>query len=500
ILRQMEELRKENHSLRKALERLRPALEKAREKNARLTDRAEGLNEKLEGLRNSLSVLGTDAKTAAAVGVPSSRVFFRQPPPPPGERRPTGGQPGHPGTTRPRPVPNAPPRVLSLENCPHCAARLGNPCDALSHPITDLPEGSLDIYDLTVHRYKCPDCGRRVHASVPEGYRGEFGPRLKTFVTTLRAQGMSVEKIAELLRTVYRLEVSVASLLAMEEGVAESLDETYSELREEMTDAARTPHAQGDETSMPVNGVTEWVWVGTSPSATVYRIQEGRGGDEAAAMWAGYQGTLTHDGLDSYNGVTEAVHQMDLVHVNRWLQKVEASHGIETRGLLSRRGPTFRRAGRPPKEFLTFAAGIRDRLAAEVRWVEGHPEALERVRSRRYGKAVRSMARFLSRRWRDEDVVRIVGELRQRLDRLFTFVRIPGVSWNSNEAEREVRIPVVIRKMNGGRRTARGTWVLERILTVWRTCWKRELRFWDFVLQRLGATQAPGPPSAGPAS
>ena len=110
------------------------------------------------------------------------------------------------------------------------------------------------------------------------------------------------------------------------------------------------------------------------------------------------------------------------------------------------------------------------------------------------------MDRFLNRPWRDEDVVRIVGELRQRLDQLFTFVRIPGVSWNSNEAEREVRIAVVIRKMNGGRRTARGTWVLERFLTVWRTCWKRELRSWDLVLEKLGAPQAPGPPSAGPAS
>jgi DNA invertase Pin-like site-specific DNA recombinase len=35
---------------------------------------------------------------------------------------------------------------------------------------------------------------------------------------------------------------------------------------------------------------------------------------------------------------------------------------------------------------------------------------------------------------------------------------------------------------------------------VWRTWWKRKLRFWDFVVQKLGMPQAPGPPSAGPAS
>ena len=39
--------------------------------------------------------------------------------------------------------------------------------------------------------------------------------------------------------------------------------------------------------------------------------------------------------------------------------------------------------------------------------------------------------------------MRIAKEMGQRLERLFTFVRDPGVSWNSNEAEREVRIAVV---------------------------------------------------------
>ena len=124
------------------------------------------------------------------------------------------------------------------------------------------------------------------------------------------------------------------------------------------------------------------------------------------------------------------------------------------------------------------------------------------ARERRYAQAVRSMGRFLAKGWRDEDAVRIAGELGQRLETLFTFVRDPGVSWNSNEAEREVRVAVVHRKLSGGRRTARGAWVLERLLTVWRTCAKREQRFWEVVSARLGALPqpGPGPPSARPQS
>lgn len=498
LLRRSERLDRAEQQLREAQEEVR----RLREEKARAREKRSALQTALDRLRASLPVLGTDARTAAAVGVPSSRVFFRQPPPPSDQRRSSGGQPGHKGTTRPRPTPNALPKVLALKECPKCTYPLGEPADSWSRPVTDLPAPSLEVFDLEVLRYKCPGCGERVHAEIPEAYRGDFGPRLKAFVAELRVLGMPFEKIAELLRMRYDLDVSVASLLAMEAGVAESLDETYQGLGEELRDAERTPTAQGDETGMPVNGRTEWLWVGTSPTVTVYHIQAGRGGQEAAAMWAGYQGKLTHDGLDAYNAVTGAEHQMDLVHANRWLQKVEASHGIRPRGLRKEEGPTYLRAGRPPREFLRFAAAVRARLRAEVRWVERYPRASSVARERRYARAVRSMGRFLAREWRDEDAMRIADELGQRLETLFTFVRRPGVSWNSNEVEREVRVAVVHRKISGGRRTARGAWVLERLLTVWRTCAKRERRFWKVVADRLGALPqaGAGAPSAGPAS
>ena len=499
----LREVREENRRLREENERLRPALEKAREKNARLTDKTEGLQGKLEGLRNSLAVLGTDAKTAAAVGIPSRRTFFRQSPKPPEERKKSGGQPGHPGTTRPRPTPNSPSVVLPLTTCTNCAHALGagDQVDTLRHTVTDLPAPGLSIYDVEAPRYHCPGCGERVHAVIPEGYRGEFGPRLKAYVAEHRALGIPIDKIAELLEMTYGLEVSPATLLAMEEGVAESVDGMYREFQEEMRDARRTPHAEGDETSFRVNGEEVWVWAGTSSTLTVYEIHEARSGVTAAKVWEGYRGTLTHDGLPSYNAAKEAIHQMDLVHVNRWIQKCEVGRGIEARGFLEEEPPKYTRAGRPPKEFLMFASGVRRRLAAEVRWVESHPKAPLRRRARRYARAVRSMGRFLARPWKDEDAVHLAREIGRRLGMLFTFVRIPGTPWNSNGVEGEMRKVAVIRNNSGGRKTETGVWVFERILTVWRTCQKRGLRFWVVVMEKLGAVQSgPGPPSVSPGS
>ncbi|MHB1887112.1 MAG: IS66 family transposase [Acidimicrobiales bacterium] len=499
MIRELEQLKEEVQKLREENETLRG--EKARHQK-----KAETLQEVLDRLRGSLAVLGTDAKTAPAVGVPSSRTFFKQPRLAPEEQKKSGGQPGHKGTTRPRPTSNAPPRELRLERCPKCDTRLGNPCDGWSKPITDLPAGVLEIFDLIIHRYRCPGCGERVRAPIPEAYRGEFGPRLKAFVTQSRALGVPLEKIQEVLNAVYHLSVSEATLLGMERGVAESLDGTYHELWEELRDATRTPHAEGDETTFPVNGKTEPVWVGVSPTTTVYLTQHGeevekgaRSAEAAVRFWGAYEGTLTRDGLASYNAVKSATQQACLVHLNRELQKVEAHHGIEVRGLLSERPPKFTRAGRPPREFLQFAAGMRGRFRKEVRWVERHPEASRLVRGRRYAKALRSMDRFLARRWRDRDVVRIRDTMREWRDRLFTFVRLPGVPWNSNGAEREVKVPVGIRKTQEGRKTREGTRGMDRILTVWRTCRRRGLRFFDVAVERLMWTGgAPGPPLPGP--
>lgn len=97
--------------------------------------------------------------------------------------------------------------------------------------------------------------------------------------------------------------------------------------------------------------------------------------------------------------------------------------------------------------------------------------------------------------------MRVARDLRQRLDILFTFVRAPWVPPYSNGAERKERLVATHRNVSGGRKSDVGVLKFDRIMTVWKTCKKRGLRFWDVVMEKLGARQpGPGPPSGLPGS
>jgi len=73
------------------------------------------------------------------------------------------------------------------------------------------------------------------------------------------------------------------------------------------------------------------------------------------------------------------------------------------------------------------------------------------------------------------------GELRKRLDMLFTFMDHEDVPWHNNDAERAIRQGVLHRKISGGRRTWTGAEVFEVILSTYETAKKRGDRFIEMV-------------------
>lgn len=164
---------------------------------------------------------------------------------------------------------------------------------------------------------------------------------------------------------------------------------------------------------------------------------------------------------------------------------------MEPRHLLRKQQAKLTRAGHPPEEFIRFADGVRRILRVAVLWSDQHPSAPGGERREVAESARRSMTYLVSQPWRDRDARRISKTLRKRRRMLFTFLTEPGVPFHNNDAETQVRQGVLYRKISGGRRSWTGAWVLERLLTIYRTCQKRKLEFIRVLKDSLTARAAP---------
>lgn len=457
---------------------LREKLEQAKERERQLEAEKQRLREEIRRLKTSFPMLAADEKTAEAVGVPSSQQFYRRPHPV-GDLKHTGGQPGHRGHARERPIPNSPPEIFTLDRCPDCHTKLRERCDVLSRVITEPPPPQPKIFEVQNERYHCSGCGRRVVAPDPYPPHRHFGFLLSARVVHLRMLGLSIEKVVDCMREGHGVELSSATVLNMERWAANALGPLYERLKEEVR---RHDVVQADETKFRVRGENGWMWVFVTLSSVVYRIADTRGQSVVREVLDGYTGTLVSDAWDPYDVVTTAKRQLDNFHVNRWLEHAEIKHRLEPRPLMQDVPPKLTSAGRPPEEFLRFADGVRRILREVILWSESHPEAPGRVRRRVKKSAERAMRRHLNQPWQDEDAVRIAKELKLRRRMLFTYVVEPGVPWHNNAAENQIRQGVLFRKISGGRRSWLGAAVLERLLTVYRTCRKRQFNFLDVVL------------------
>jgi transposase len=292
------------------------------------------------------------------------------------------------------------------------------------------------VFDVEISRYRRPGCHHRVEPPDPFPPHQQFGFVVISRAIHLRMLGLSVAKVVDCLEEAHGVHVSPAAVLKMEHWAAEALGPLYESLKEQVR---HVPAVHADETSFRIHGENGWLWVFVHVTAVVYRIAPSRGQDVLREVLEGFEGTLVRDAWDPYNCVTTADHQLDLLHINRWLEWAEVLHRVEPRPMLKVVDAKLTSAGHPPDEFLGFADRLRALLRESVLWIEAHPDASGRARRRIHQGARRALAHLVLHDWRDRDAARISKELWSKRRMVFTFLRKPGVSWHNNLAENHVR-------------------------------------------------------------
>ena len=215
--------------------------------------------------------------------------------------------------------------------CPTCAGPVVETAVTTQYQ-EELPVTRVVVRQFDLHVGRCDGCGRRVQGRHPlqtsdaiGAAAAQLGAQVIALVVVLNKQlGLSFGKIATLLQQLYGLTVTRSGLVHAVHRTARQARPTYDAL---CARVRGSPMVSPDETGWKVAGLLQWLWVFATPDTTVYRIQPGRGFEEAAAvLGADFAGVLVRDGWAPYRQFTAAAHQTCLAHLLRRCRLVAADH------------------------------------------------------------------------------------------------------------------------------------------------------------------------------
>lgn len=205
----------------------------------------------------------------------------------------SGGQAGHDGTTL-RQV-ESPDEVMDhyAATCPACGEALARAAASpdQKRQVFDRPAPRpLHGTEHRAHRSGCAQGGRATQAAVPdEGTAAaQYGAGLMALVVYLPGGHLLPEdRLAELLREVFQVDLATATLAGVSHKKAEDLTELAAHMEAEVKQA---PVKHLDETGYRIAGRRQWLPVAATGLLTAYRTARQRG-----ARLTGVLGLSVHE-------------------------------------------------------------------------------------------------------------------------------------------------------------------------------------------------------------
>ena len=372
-------------------------------------------------------------------------------------KKKSGGQQGHKGhTLKQTPFPD---HTINHEVkvCEKCANELTN-CSVDSYikrQIIDIPQPKIEITEHQASVKICK-CGHRNIATFPTDVTApvQYGNQIKTFSVYLNQQQLIPEdRLQSIFFDMFKLSISTATLVSFNHSFS-SLVEPIQKMVLENLKLAPIKHA--DETSIRIEGKTEWMHVTSNNELTHYRVE--KRGD----ILSGLRGIIIHDHWKPYFKLTDVIHALCNAHHLRELTALEEIEKEPWAFLMTKFLQSMNHMQAPPIEQALFIydAIVRQGLAFH----EGLPPVSLRKNKRRVGHNL--LLRF-----------------RDYKDAVLRFLTIPGVPFTNNLAEQDIRMMKVRQKISGCFRTALGAKIFCIIRGFISTCRKQGRNLFQDIQQ-----------------
>ena len=349
--------------------------------------------------------------------------------------RPSGGQPGHKGTT---------------------LARTESPDHVVDHD----PSACSG----------CGACATVTGAVFPDGVTApvQYGPRITAWVSyLLYAQFVPEKRLAELMSDLFAVSISTATITAMGRRTARRFEPFLAHVADVIRTAVPVKHL--DETGLRIAARTRWLHVLCTPFLTVLRIGAGRGDVEKDL-----EGILIHDDYAAYFTLKGVRHGACNAH---HLRELQALIDIEKEDWAKSMHRLLERAHRATRFARENGRDVPASLVARISraWARildhaiAFHEAQPPLRTGKRGRKKRRIGHNLALR------------LRKHKEGCLRFLTDPRTPFTNNEAERDLRMAKLRQKISGGFRSERGAYNFARMRAVIATARKQG---WN-VLQTL---------------
>lgn len=422
---------------------------------------------------------------------PSSDPPWQRPPKTPkaSSGKKPGGQPGH---TRHRRELLPASEVDSVQEwwpqvCEQCLGPL-RASDQLGpaqrHQVWEIERVRAKVTEHQFFGCECSGCGHLTQHPHPQSVPlGNFGPELVATVATLHGSyRITTREVSAIVQDLWQVEMSLGAVADACHKASLALEPSYKQAQNLAQDSTQ---ANVDETSWNTCGKRGWLWVAVCSVAVVFRLATQRSRESFHALLGSeYTGIVNSDRYNAYYALAANHHQLCWAHLIRNLTGIAARAGPAAEwanvclDLSSKLFEVWHqyRAG-PASEveqaaLIVEVAPIRAAFQAQLEVGLGHP---------------------------DVKVVTFSREVLKLEERLWLFVKVPGIEPTNNAAERALRPAVIWRKTCFGTQSENGQHFVERMLTVEATCQLQGRNFLDFLAASLAATwyKQPLPTLAG---
>ena len=335
--------------------------------------------------------------------------------------------------------------------------------------VEELPPITVRVIEHRSERVRCPECGARMRATLPDELRrSAFGARLQAAVATLSIRNrVSREDAVELIEELFGARISAGAVDAILSRTSQALADPHADLLARVR-GAKALHM--DETGWRTAGERRALWGVFTARHAFFAVAFDRHENHAKDLLAGTQAIVTSDRWWAYSHLPLARRQLCWAHLRRDFK-------AHAEGLAAE------------KEFGEIGLELSERVfwAWEVfRHTRDRSELRHTVRSlrRQYKPLIRS---FASKRARNKRCRGMTRNLIKAWPALWTFAAHTGVEPTNNHAERALRSAVIYRKLSLGSQSEDGEQRISRLLSAHTTCRLQHRSLFAYLTDTIAA-------------